>query len=124
MLPGSSNDAASSEGGDSPPRDVEFEAALHVQAEDESATREKLFSTAHPSLEHAVAALNAFLRKRGYQRSLEQEAIRQRLLQVRKREERLLFSFVLSRAPQHGSVVDAQGDGAHDNLQPGVRVGA
>ena len=63
---GSSNDAASSEGGDSPPRDVEFEAALHVQAEDESAAREKLFSTAHPSLEHAVAALNAFLRKRGY----------------------------------------------------------
>ena len=40
---GSSNDAASSEGGDSPPRDVEFEAALHVQAEDESAAREKLF---------------------------------------------------------------------------------
>ena len=63
---GSSNDAASSESGDSSPRDVELEAALHVQAEDESAAREKLFSTAHSSLEHAVATLNAFLRARGY----------------------------------------------------------
>ena len=63
---GSSNDVASSEGGDSPPRDVELEASLHVQAEDESAAREKLFSTAHPSLDHAVAALNSFLRARGY----------------------------------------------------------